>query len=77
MTIPLGPLKNGSIDFLPGLPSWKTGAMDRLGFGNLNKVVLEFPHVFWDESIDIFGRVVPIDEDGEWLSVPEENIGMF
>lgn len=69
VSIPLGPLKAGRIEFFPKLPSWKLGALDRLGFGNLNKVVLEFPHVFWDETQDIFGRVVPADEDDTSLPV--------
>ena len=40
-TLPLGVLKHKnppSIHFNPPLPDWKTGAMDRMGFGNLNKV---------------------------------------
>ena len=45
VTLPLGVLKealrsNGvnSIQFIPPLPDWKTAAIQRLGFGNLNKV---------------------------------------
>lgn len=42
ITLPLGVLKlsptNGGVSFLPQLPEWKTQAIDRLGFGNLNKV---------------------------------------
>ena len=38
VTAPLGVLKEGSIQFEPPLPEWKTGAIDRLGFGLLNKV---------------------------------------
>jgi len=45
ITLPLGVLKeslrsNGinSIQFIPPLPEWKTAAVNRLGFGNLNKV---------------------------------------
>ena len=42
-TIPLGVLKQGSneksfIHFDPPLPEWKRNAIDRLGYGNLNKV---------------------------------------
>lgn len=37
-TLPLGVLKEGSITFEPSLPSWKQGAIQRLGFGLLNKV---------------------------------------
>ncbi|EFJ34490.1 hypothetical protein SELMODRAFT_405878 [Selaginella moellendorffii] len=55
VTVPLGCLKAQSIKFVPQLPSWKSGSISRLGFGTLNKVVLEFETVFWDENVDIFG----------------------
>lgn len=38
MTAPLGVLKSNTIDFDPPLPGWKMGAIDRMGFGLLNKV---------------------------------------
>jgi len=38
VTVPLGVLKTDTIDFDPPLPNWKTGAIDRMGFGLLNKV---------------------------------------
>jgi hypothetical protein len=38
MTASLGVLKDGSVAFEPPLPDWKQGAIDRLGFGVLNKV---------------------------------------
>lgn len=37
VTTPLGVLKAGSVIFEPPLPEWKRGAIDRLGFGLLNK----------------------------------------
>lgn len=47
ITLPLGVLKeslrnNGvnGITFSPPLPDWKTAAIQRLGFGNLNKVLI-------------------------------------
>ena len=42
VTVPLGVLKSGSISFSPALPKWKQLAVDRLGYGTLNKVVLAF-----------------------------------
>ena len=38
ITLPLGVLKAGSVQFEPPLPKWKTGPIERLGFGTLNKV---------------------------------------
>ncbi|GFP95182.1 lysine-specific histone demethylase 1 homolog 3 [Phtheirospermum japonicum] len=55
VTVPLGCLKAESIKFSPPLPQWKYLSIKRLGFGVLNKVVLEFPEVFWDDTIDYFG----------------------
>ncbi|KAL4273544.1 hypothetical protein GQ457_13G019620 [Hibiscus cannabinus] len=55
ITVPLGCLKAGAIKFSPPLPQWKQSSIQRLGFGVLNKVVLEFPEVFWDDSVDYFG----------------------
>lgn len=38
VTVPLGCLKAEDITFQPPLPQWKSEAIDKLGFGNLNKV---------------------------------------
>jgi Flavin containing amine oxidoreductase len=38
VTAPLGVLKKGSITFSPPLPARKQEAIERLGFGLLNKV---------------------------------------
>ncbi len=54
-SIPLGVLKHGSVEFSPPLPAWKSDAINRLGFGVLNKVILVYEHAFWDASRDIFG----------------------
>jgi lysine-specific histone demethylase 1 len=54
-TIPLGVLKDSSVSFEPALPEWKTGAIERLGFGILNKVALVYKEPFWDTTRDIFG----------------------
>ncbi|KAG6041792.1 hypothetical protein E4U41_002004 [Claviceps citrina] len=54
-TIPLGVLKQESITFEPALPDWKVGAIERLGFGVLNKVVLVYDEIFWDSKRHIFG----------------------
>lgn len=54
ITLPLGVLKANAVEFYPPLPAWKQKTIDRMGFGNLNKVVLTFPSVFWEET-DFFG----------------------
>ncbi|CAL9066506.1 unnamed protein product [Musa banksii] len=55
ITVPLGCLKAETIKFSPALPDWKQTSIKRLGFGVLNKVVLEFSKAFWDENVDYFG----------------------
>ncbi len=54
-TVPLGVLKQHSIQFEPPLPDWKEDSVSRLGFGLLNKVVLVFEKPFWDLNRDMFG----------------------
>ncbi|RKP08605.1 amine oxidase [Thamnocephalis sphaerospora] len=52
ITVPLGVLKAGSVQFHPALPQRKQAAIDRMGFGLLNKVVLEYDQLdkpFWPE----------------------------
>lgn len=46
------------IEFNPPLPEWKQQCIDRLGFGNLNKVILCFDRIFWDQSdSNLFGHI--------------------
>jgi len=66
-TLPLGVLKqsisspaaspNNGVTFIPPLPDWKKEAIQRLGYGNLNKVVLCFDRIFWDNTSNLFGHV--------------------
>jgi monoamine oxidase len=48
VTIPLGCLKEHSIEFIPNLPEWKQNAIDAMGMGLSDKIFLQFPFVFWD-----------------------------
>ncbi|XP_070568077.1 lysine-specific histone demethylase 1A-like isoform X2 [Ptychodera flava] len=59
VTLPLGVLKQSppAVTFVPPLPDWKMAAVQRLGFGNLNKVVLCFDRIFWDQTVNLFGHV--------------------
>ncbi|KAA8545615.1 hypothetical protein F0562_020399 [Nyssa sinensis] len=56
-TVSLGVLKKGSIEFVPELPQRKKDAIERLGFGLLNKVAMLFPYDFWGGEIDTFGHL--------------------
>lgn len=50
VTVSLGVLKNGLIRFQPPLPEAKQKAIQSLGFGNLEKVILTFEEVFWKDT---------------------------
>jgi monoamine oxidase len=52
LTLPLGVLQSGSVALTPGLPPQARRAIDALGSGVLNKVVLRFDEVFWDDDVD-------------------------
>lgn len=43
--------------FSPPLPKWKTQAFEKLGCGNLNKILLHFDKSFWDNELHLFGVV--------------------
>lgn len=64
VTVPLGVLKAGRITFAPGLPERKTQAIQRLGMGVLDKVVLRFNRVFWDADADYLNFIAPVR--GNW-----------
>lgn len=56
VTVPLGVLKAGSVQFEPQLPDYKLSAIRRLGCGALMKVILEFERQFWIKK-DMFGNL--------------------
>jgi monoamine oxidase len=47
VTVPLGVLKANAISFTPALPDWKLGAIQRLGYGSFEKVIMRFAEPFW------------------------------
>ena len=49
VTVPLGVLKSGAIQFDPPLPRRHAEAIDRLGVGRFEKLVLKFDSAFWDD----------------------------
>lgn len=52
VTVPLGVLARGDIDFTPGLPVAHRQAIARMRMGHLNKVYLRFPHAAWNTDLD-------------------------
>ncbi|WP_166417312.1 flavin monoamine oxidase family protein [Cochlodiniinecator piscidefendens] len=61
VTVPLGVLKAGSIEFAPALPTRKQHAIDALGMGTLDKVYLQYEEAFWDPNVN-------------WIMTPENDL---
>nr|WP_299475394.1 FAD-dependent oxidoreductase [uncultured Roseibium sp.] len=61
LTLPLGVLKKGAIDFSPPLPRRKREAIAKLGMGTLDKVYLRYDEVFWDADVT-------------WIATPENGL---
>lgn len=59
VTVPLGVLKAGTLVFDPPLPQRKRDAIDRIGFGLLDKVALRFDRAFWPLDADMIGVAGP------------------
>lgn len=64
ITLPLGVLQKGVVQFDPPLPATKQAALHKFGFGVLNKLYLRFPEPFWDTEADLLGYIA--QNKGEW-----------
>ena len=56
LTVPLGCLKKDTIVFRPPLPDWKRQAIDRMGVGVMNKLIVQFAECFWGDEITSFSH---------------------
>jgi len=63
VTVPLGVLKEGTISFDPPLSEAKLGAIERVAFGTLDKVVLRFEERWWADTIGA-GAYFIAEQDG-------------
>jgi monoamine oxidase len=55
VTLPLGVLKAGGVEFTPALPVAKKNAIARIGMGHLAKVVLRYDEPFWRRDQYVYG----------------------
>ncbi len=70
VTLPLGVLKEGDVEFSPALPERKKQAIDALGVGLLDKVYLRFPSAFWPKDKQVFKYAGEhVGEFAEWLDM--------
>ena len=71
VTVPLGVLKAGAITFDPPLPEAKQWAIQRIGFGDYEKLALRFDHFYWPDDIQRFNYLSPGDPSlfNVWLNL--------
>jgi monoamine oxidase len=70
MTLPLGVLQAGRVEFRPALPDRKLTAIRKLGMGVFNKVCLRFPQVFWPKRWEFLGYIAATKGRwSEWLNL--------
>jgi polyamine oxidase len=53
-TLPLGALKHKLVDFNPPLPKSLSAGLDKISYGALGKIFVEFETVFWPKDNDQF-----------------------
>lgn len=66
VTLPLGVLKAGTVEFSPALPGAMQAAVDSLEMGLLNKAFLRFPSVFWPNNLDWLLQIPQVY--GQWTN---------
>ncbi|MEZ5218007.1 MAG: FAD-dependent oxidoreductase [Ilumatobacteraceae bacterium] len=68
VTVPLGVLKAGTIEFDPPLPGTHLAAIDALGFGVLDKLWLRFDQQFWSNEA-LMWTLVDDPDFPEWFNL--------
>lgn len=66
VTVPVGVLRAGGVDFSPALPQPKLDAMGRLGMGLVDKYWFKFPKAFWYDDADLIGLMDKSNE--RWIA---------
>ncbi|MCU1407746.1 MAG: oxidoreductase [Glaciihabitans sp.] len=90
VTLPLGVLKTDGIVFDPELPTTHRDAIEALGMGNLEQVVLRFDKAFWQTEASLWSVVGTESPFASWINlqpstgepvlvgmVPAENVAAF
>ena len=72
VTVSLGVLKAGTINFNPHLPAWKQNSIDNMGFGLVNKCMMSWNNrddYVWQRDKFWFMLITPEDEtSGQWTT---------
>ncbi|MGB8860321.1 MAG: FAD-dependent oxidoreductase, partial [Ilumatobacteraceae bacterium] len=70
VTVPLGVLKAGVIQFVPPLPFTHTAAIEAIGMGLLDKLWLRWDEAWWSQTAQQWTRVAATDDAFvEWFNL--------
>lgn len=63
VSVPLGVLQSRDIEFEPELPKDIVRAIDAMGSGILEKLVLKFDEVFWNPNLNWLNYIAEVPYD--------------
>ncbi len=69
VTVPLGVLKTGAIEFAPALPQATLDAVDALGMGELEQLWLRFDEPFWSTDATVLSVIDDTAVVAEWINL--------
>ncbi|MBF4573369.1 FAD-dependent oxidoreductase [Herbiconiux sp. VKM Ac-1786] len=69
VTVPLGVLKTGAIEFAPALPQPTLDAIDALGVGELEQLWLRFDEPFWSTEATVLSVIDDTAVVAEWINL--------
>lgn len=69
VTVPIGVLKAGTIEFSPELPEPVAAAIDELGMGSLEQLWLRFDEPFWSTEATVLSVIDETSEIAEWINL--------
>jgi len=69
ITVPLGVLQGGSIDFSPPLPFSHRGAINALGMGHIETIWMRYDEPFWDTEAAIWHAVGDDQPVRTWINL--------
>jgi len=64
VTLPLGVLQSNQVNFIPALPQSKRSAIEQLGAGHVDKLIMKFDSPFWQG--DMVGVITTLDTRVWW-----------
>lgn len=77
ITVPLGVLKANAIFFEPSLPQEKQGAIERIGVGSYEKLIMRFDKFYWPRDKQRFNYISDISNQEASLFNVWLNIGYY